>query len=146
MGNICRSPLAQGILQHHADAAGLQWEIDSAGTGDWHVGSVPHPLSCQVAREFGIDLTGQRGRQFVPGDLQRFDRIYFMDRDNYREAQRMAGRWWVAAKCELLLNELYPGENRGVPDPYGQKESRFREVYHLLDTACSRIIERYRAG
>jgi protein-tyrosine phosphatase len=143
LGNICRSPLAEGILQHKADKAGLNWTVDSAGTGSWHVGSAPHRLSQKVAGVNGIDICHQRGRQFQPTDMITFDRIYFMDEENYDDARMIAGKLWDPSKADLLLNELYPGEERSVPDPYYGGEDGFHEVFDLISKACDAIIDKH---
>ncbi len=143
LGNICRSPLGEGVLRHKAESRGLAWEIDSAGTGNWHVGKPPFHMSQNVALKNGIDISSQRCRQFEREDLKRFDRIYFMDRNNYEDARRIAGNLWDESKCYLLLDELYPGELKNVPDPYGYPETEFEEVYKLIDAACEMIAEKY---
>lgn len=144
LGNICRSPLAEGIMQHKANAAGLAWQVDSAGTGSWHIGNSPHKLSQKVAKLNGVDICSQKGRQFVASDMVDFDKIYFMDSDNYNDARRIAGPLWDAAKADLLLNELYPGQNRSVPDPYYGGEDGFHDVYALIAQACDKVIEKQR--
>jgi len=143
LGNICRSPLAEGILQHQADEAGLDLQVDSAGTAGYHIGEPPHHLSWKVARMNGIDISGQKGRQFIKEDMDRFDHIYVMDSENYNEVRRIAGNKWAADKVDLLLNELYPGENRSVPDPWYGTEDGFHEVFDMINKACARIIEKY---
>ena len=142
LGNICRSPLAEGILRHKAEASGLEWEIDSAGIGSWHIGKPPFRMSQQVALQNGIDISGQRGRQFQKEDLLKFDRLYFMDKDNYEDARRIAGNLWDESKCSLLLAELHPG-GRNVPDPYGHPEAEFEKVFGLIDAACDAIVKKY---
>jgi protein-tyrosine phosphatase len=143
LGNICRSPLAAGILQHRADEAGLDISVDSAGTAGYHIGEPPHHLSQKVARMNGIDLSGQRGRQFLKEDMDHFDHIYVMDSENYNDVRRLAGNKWDAGKVALLLEELYPGENRGVPDPWYGNEDGYHKVFDLVDRACGRIINKY---
>ncbi len=143
LGNICRSPLAEGIMQHKADKAGLNWSVDSAGTGNWHVGDPPHKLSQKVAGKNGIDICSQKGRQFKAADMQEFDRVYFMDEDNYSDARLMAGPLWDDSRADLLLNTLYPGEDRSVPDPYYGGEQGFHEVFDLVASACDAILEKY---
>ena len=143
LGNICRSPLAEGIMQHKANIAGLNWQVESAGTGGWHIGHAPHNLSQKVAHVNGIDISCQKGRQFQPEDMVNFDRIYFMDEENYYEAQFMAGILWNPEKAELLLNKLFPGENRSVPDPYYGGEEGFHEVFKLISEACDAILKTY---
>ena len=144
LGNICRSPLAEGIMQHKADKAGLNWTVDSAGTGNWHVGHAPHKLSQKVASKNGINICNQKGRQFQPSDMEHFDRIYFMDEDNYYDARIIAGPLWDERKADLLLNELFPGEDRSVPDPYYGGEEGFHQVFDLISEACDCIIEKYK--
>jgi protein-tyrosine phosphatase len=143
LGNICRSPLAEGILQAKAAAAGLDWTVDSAGTGGYHNGDAPHKLSQKVAKLNGIDISIQRGRQYIAADMDAFDRIYTMDQDNYSEVKRISGRHFKPEKTDLILNSLYPGENRSVPDPWYGTEPGYHEVFELLSNACDRIIADY---
>lgn len=146
LGNICRSPLAEGILQHKAREAGLDWEVDSAGTNGYHVGEAPHPLSQKIARLHGIDISRQRARKFIADDFQRFDKIYAMAEDVLAEMRRIGGKKFDATRTGLLLNECWPGSNRDVPDPYYGPESGYREVFDLIDKACDKIIERHLAA
>ena len=144
LGNICRSPLAEGILQHKADQAGLNWVIDSAGTGGYHIGEQPHALAQKVALLNGINISTQQCRQFTKKDMLTFDRIFVMDSDNYEEVKRISKENWDEKKVSLLLAELYPGENRNVPDPWYGTEKDFHTVFDLLDKACNRIVEHNR--
>jgi protein-tyrosine phosphatase len=141
LGNICRSPLAEGIMQHKAKEAGLNWSVDSAGTAGYHIGEPPHRLSQKVALQNGIDISRQRGRQFSGDDILTFDRIFVMDQDNLRDVKRIAGSNWKDGKVELMMNALYPGENREVPDPWYGTEKDFHEVFDMLSKACDRFIE-----
>jgi protein-tyrosine phosphatase len=143
LGNICRSPLAEGILQHKAKMAGLDWFIDSAGTGNYHIGEAPHVLSQKVALENGIDISGQKCRQFNKADFLVFDKIYVMDSSNYKDVRKMSGENWDEEKIDLLLNELYPLENQSVPDPWYGGIEDFRSVFKMIDAACNNIINRY---
>ena len=143
LGNICRSPLAEAILQQKAQEAGLNWEVDSAGTNGIHIGEAPHPLSQKVARMNGIDISRQRARKFTADDFQRFDKIYAMAEDVVREMRRIAGRQFDPSKVELLLNEVHPGRNEDVPDPWSGPESGYHEVYQMIDKAADKIIEHY---
>ncbi|MEJ8842476.1 low molecular weight protein-tyrosine-phosphatase [Lacibacter sp. H375] len=143
LGNICRSPLAEGVLQHKAWNAGLQWSVESAGTGAWHTGEPPHHLSIKVAKHNGVDISKQRARQFVKEDFLNYDFIYVMDSSNYIDVKQMSGKFWKEEKVDLLLNELYPGENRAVPDPWYGKEDGYHTVYEMIDKACDKIIEKY---
>ena len=143
LGNICRSPLAEGILQQKVLAAGLDWAIDSAGTNGYHTGQAPHRLSQKVALANGIDISKQRARQFMTADLQRFDKIYALAGDVIDEMKWIAGNQYDGRKVDLLLNELYPGRNKDVPDPWYGTEPGYHGVFALLDKACDKIIEKY---
>lgn len=143
LGNICRSPLAEGILRDRAGSAGLDWEIDSAGTNGYHVGEAPHPLSQKVARAHRVDISCQRARRFTAADFQRFDKIYAMADDVVDDMRRIAGRQYDASKVELLMNEVHPGRNEDVPDPWYGPEPGYHEVYALLAAAADKIVARY---
>lgn len=142
LGNICRSPLAEGILQHKARLAGLQWKVESAGTGAYHTGEAPHTLSQKVARMNGIDISNQKARQFVKEDILYYDKIYVMDSSNYNDVKRICREEWDADKVDLLLNESHPGQNRSVPDPWYGKEDGYHEVFKMIDEACGIIIQK----
>lgn len=141
LGNICRSPLAEGILQEKAWRAGLPWSVESAGTNGYHDGEPPHPLSRKVALLNGIDISRQRSRRFRADDFEQFDRIYAMAGDVMEEIRRIAGRRFDPARADLLLNLLHPGRDLDVPDPWGGPESDYHQVYRLLDDACARLVE-----
>ena len=142
LGNICRSPLAEGILKHKAKQAGLDWTVDSAGTNGYHVGEAPHRLSQKVAMANGIDICAQRARNFVPADFDRYDKIYAMADDVLDDIKRIAGKKYDAAKVDLLMNELYPGKHLSVPDPWYGPEPGYHEVYDMIEAACSRLIQK----
>ena len=141
LGNICRSPLAEGILRSKVEENGLGWEVDSAGTGAWHSGEMPDPRSVEVARRNGIDITRQRARQFKRADFDQFDLIYAMDAENYRNILALADNDAHKGKVSMIMNMAYPGENRRVPDPYYGGPSGFDDVFEMLDLACDKIIE-----
>ena len=143
LGNICRSPLAEGILQHKANQAGLNWVVDSAGTGGYHTGEPPHKLSQKVAKMNGIDICNQQARTFRASDFDDFDFIYAMDSDNYENIKRMAGKKFDASKADLLLNSIYPGQNRSVPDPWYGTEPGYHDVFGLISRACDAILEKH---
>lgn len=143
LGNICRSPLAEGILQHKAWEAGLQWSVESAGTNGYHTGEPPHPLSQKVARINGVDISKQRSRRFIADDFHRFDKIYAMADDVLDEMRRIAKNNFTETKADLLLNELYPGKNKNVPDPWYGPEPGYHEVYKMIEEACEAIIRKY---
>ena len=143
LGNICRSPLAEGILKHKAKIAELNWTIESAGTNGYHVGEAPHKLSQKVAKLNGIDICEQRARQFVKKDFEKYDKIYAMADDVVDDIKSIAKNNFDVAKVELFLNELYPGENRSVPDPWYGTEPGYHEVYKIISETCDKIIEKY---
>ena len=143
LGNICRSPLAEGILQDKAFKAGLSWSVESSGTESYHVGQPPHPLSQKVARMNGIEICNQRARRFVAEDLERFDKIYALSNDVMDDMKRIAGKKFDAAKVDLLMNELYPNENLNVPDPWYGTEEGYHRAFKLIDQACEAIINKY---
>lgn len=140
LGNICRSPLAEGILRSKLDPD--LFEIDSAGTADYHVGDAPDPRAIKVAAEMGIDISGLRGRQFSVTDFDRFDYIYTMDLSNQENVNRLAENEHHRKKNRLILNSLFPGENVEVPDPYYGTDRDFKQVFQLLDEACEKIAEK----
>lgn len=144
LGNICRSPLAEGIMQQKARRAGLDWTVDSAGTGHWHVGEMPDSRSIRTARQYGIDITGQRARQFQPLDFEEFDRIFVMDTQNLRDVLRHARSEAHRAKVDLILNQIHAGEDRSVPDPYYDDDG-FEQVFQMLDAACEEFVNRHLA-
>jgi protein-tyrosine phosphatase len=142
LGNICRSPLAEGILQDKAFKAGLNWSVESAGTNGYHTGEAPHRLSQKVALQHGIDISRQRARNFVAADFEKFDKIYAMAGDVMDDMRRIAKNKYDAGKVDLLMNELNPGQNRDVPDPWYGPEPGYHEVYKMIDAACERIVEK----
>lgn len=139
LGNICRSPLAEGILLEKIKEQNLPWKVDSAGTSGWHQGELPDSRSIAVAKAHNIDLTDQRSRQFKTADLERFDLILAMDSSNYSTITRLATTEVQKSKVKLILNYLYPNENRAVPDPY--YEGGFEKIYQMLEAACEKIIK-----
>jgi protein-tyrosine phosphatase len=143
LGNICRSPLAEGILKHKAKKGGLNWVVESAGTGGYHTGAPPHHLSQKVAKHNGVDICSQRARLYIKNFILEYDKIYVMDAQNYNDVKRISGNLWDPSKVDLLLNELHPGENRGVQDPYYGTEPGYHEVYNLIEKACDNIIKKY---
>jgi len=133
LGNICRSPLAEGIMQHLSDERHLGWTIDSAGTGGWHVGEPPDRRSIRVAREHGIDISKQVCRKFRQSDFEDFDHIYVMDNYNLQDVLAMAPDEQSAKKVKLLLGD------KEVPDPY-YDNSQFEPVFELIESGCKDIV------
>lgn len=143
LGNICRSPLAEGILQQKAFEAGLTWSVESAGTNSYHTGEPPHPLSQKVARLNGIDISTQRARRFAAADFDSYDKIYALAGDVLDDMKRIAKNKFDAGKADLLMNEQFPGKNLDVPDPYYGTEPGYHEVYKMISEVCDRIVEKY---
>ena len=140
LGNICRSPLAEGILKSKVDASKVF--VDSAGTGHWHVGDEPDQRSIAVAKRYNIDITTQRGRQFSAKDFDDFDLIYVMDNSNKENVLALAENDTHRQKVKLILDEIFPGENVDVPDPYFGGNAGFENVFKMLDEACEQIAKR----
>ena len=144
LGNICRSPLAEGILKAKAKKLGLSWQVDSAGTNNnYHIGEAPHALSQKVARLHAVDISNQCARAFVAVDFDRFDKIYAMSKDVLEDMKSIAKRKFDTGKVDLLMNELYPGRNMDVPDPWYGAEPGYHEAFKMIESACDKIIERY---
>ncbi|HMI07460.1 MAG TPA: low molecular weight protein-tyrosine-phosphatase [Flavobacterium sp.] len=140
LGNICRSPLAEGLLASKLPKD--KFTVDSAGTGHWHVGKQPDERSIAVARKNGLDISAQKGKLFSVKDFDEFDYIYVMDSTNYDDVMRMAKTDAQKSKVKMILNELFPGENVDVPDPYYGLANGFDNVYGMLDEACEIIAKK----
>jgi protein-tyrosine phosphatase len=142
LGNICRSPLADGLLRDKIQLNNLQIEVDSCGTSGHHVGELPDERMMETALSHGCDLSELRSRQFEVEDFKAFDIIYVMDASNYNNVLRLASSESDKQKVKLFLNELYPGKNMAVPDPYYGGEQGFEDVYELVDKTTDIIIEK----
>jgi protein-tyrosine phosphatase len=140
LGNICRSPLAEGVFLHLAGEAGLagHFEVDSAGTGDWHVGERPDARAAAVARRHGVELPS-RARQVTPDDLDAFDHVLAMDRENLRDLQRLA-RAGAQADIRLLRDHDPARDGDDVPDPYYGGPSGFDLVYEIVQRSCAALL------
>lgn len=136
LGNICRSPLAEGIMQHLAIEADLDWEVDSAGTGDWHVGQGPDRRSVKAAANQGVDISKQVCRLFSVSDFDHFDLIFVMDKSNLANVLAMARNNADRDKVEMLLGD------KSVPDPY-YDDNQFAPVFNLIEAGCKEIIKKY---
>lgn len=137
LGNICRSPLAEGILQSKLSSENFL--VDSAGTAGYHVGELPDKRSIEVGLKYGIDITNQRSRKFTKSDFKEFDLIFAMDESNYHNIVAMSDNTTDIQKVKMILNEIHPNENRNVPDPYYGGNQGFENVYTMLDEACNVI-------
>ena len=136
LGNICRSPLAEGILKSKLPK---DFIVDSAGTANYHVGNPADKRSVAVARKHGLDISNLRGRQFDVSDFDTFDLIYVMDQSNFQNVIKLARNDEDIAKVKLILNEVHQGKNFEVPDPYYGGDNGFENVYQMLDEACENI-------
>jgi protein-tyrosine phosphatase len=139
-GNICRSPLAEGIFRYMVTNAGraAEFKIGSAGTGGWHEGSPPDPRSIAIASEHGIDISGQRAQRVTPRDFDRFGLILAMDHDNLRNLRKIAPS--VATEKIHLFSNYAMGTDEDVPDPYYGNREDFKMVYTMLFTGCSSLL------
>lgn len=140
LGNICRSPLAEGILQSKLPAD--KFFVDSAGTGNWHVGQQPDKRSILTAKNRGLDISCQKARQLKSSDFEEFDHIYVMDSSNFSDVTKAAPNEKGRAKVKLMMDEIYPGEKIGVPDPYYGGPDGFEKVYDMLDEVCELVAQK----
>ncbi len=136
LGNICRSPLAHGVMQHLVEKNKLDWTVDSAGTGNWHVGEAPDHRSVRTAKGRGIDISGQVCRQFITADFDEFDLIMVMDRSNLRDVLSKARNGADREKVRMLLG------NKEVPDPYYDDDG-FEKVYDMVEQGCRDVIKEF---
>lgn len=142
LGNICRSPLAAGILKSKFSSLGLEGTVDSAGFEPYHIGDNADPRALEVAKRHGIDLSSHKARLFRKDDFDNFDKIYVMDDLNYRDVRFMARNEADMKKVDYILNVLNPKSNEKVPDPYYGGNYKFEEVFDMLEKACSVIAEK----
>lgn len=140
LGNICRSPLAEGILKQKIAAKGLHWEVDSAGTSGYHDGELPDRRSIAVAAAHNLDITNQRSRQITKADLDAYDWLLVMDSSNYNNVKKICTTQEQVEKIKLIMNFVAPARNTPVPDPYWEDDG-FEQVYQMLDEACEAFIE-----
>lgn len=143
LGNICRSPLAEGVLKKKAKEHVLDWTIESAGTNGYHTGEPPHHLSQKVAKCNGVDISGQVSRKFIAKDFEDYDLIYVMAQDVLDDIKKISGKAFDPAKTKFFLDELYPDKNMDVPDPWYGDEDGYHEVYKIIEETCDAIIKNY---
>jgi len=141
LGNICRSPMAQGILEAKVKEQDLHIEVDSAGTSSYHIGQQPDKRAIAKMEEKEIDISSYRGRQITTGDFDNFDVIFVMDDYNLRDVMSLTKKEEDKKKTDMILNKVYPNQNMSIPDPYYGGEDGFENVFQLLDKACDKIIE-----
>lgn len=140
LGNICRSPLAEGVMRSKLDET--LFEVDSAGTSNYHLGVSPDPRSVEVARKNGIDISYLKGRQFVVDDFETFDYIFVMDKSNYKNVIQLAQNETHKNKVSLLLDELGNYKGQELPDPYYGDKTQFGIVFAAVDKACKNIADK----
>ncbi|MFD1550680.1 low molecular weight phosphotyrosine protein phosphatase [Putridiphycobacter roseus] len=143
LGNICRSPMAEGILRDKIKRDNLKMWVDSAGTSGQHIGEAPDRRMQRTAIQKGVDISDLRSRKFKKKDFKKYDLIYVMDNSNFSNIADLASSPEEKAKIKLILNETHPGENAQVPDPYFGGESGFGLVFDLLDKATDKIVENF---
>ena len=142
LGNICRSPLADGLLREKVKQLNLDVIVDSAGTSNHHVGQAPDSRMRSTSRLMGVNIDDLRARQFTKSDFKNFDLIFVMDKSNYANVISLTNSVEEKSKVHLMLNELHPNQDLEVPDPYFGGDQGFKEVYNLLDEATNALIEK----
>src|ERR1035437_9860641 len=153
LGNICRSPIAEGVLRQKVKQHGLNWIVASAGTESYHIGEAPHRFSQKICLAHGIDISTFRASKFIAPDFENYDKIYALANDVYKEIERIGGKVADMSKVDFFLNELPSAdrfgkltmiEGKDVPDPYYGPEEGYKTVYELIDKTCDAIIHNYR--
>jgi protein-tyrosine phosphatase len=144
LGNICRSPIAEGLMRRKIEEHGLDWEVESAGTNSYHTGEAPHKYSQKICSLNGVDISSQRARRFTAADFERYDKIYAMAADVYEDIVSIAGKTLRREKLEYFLNELEDNCNGSVPDPWYGDESGHKPVYEIIEKTCEAIINKYK--
>ena len=139
LGNICRSPMAEGLMRAKIDKYNLNAEVDSAGFEAFHSGDEPDNRAIRVMKKHGIDISGQQSRIFRKSDFDVFDHIYVMDSGNFRDVKSVAKNPEQMLKVDYILNIIEPGRNKPVPDPYSGGNEGFETTYQLLDEATEKI-------
>jgi protein-tyrosine phosphatase len=141
LGNICRSPVAEGVLRHLSVKKNLALDIDSAGTAGYHIGEQPDKRSIKNAKKNGVDISKLKARKFSIADFDEFDRIFVMDENNYKNVISISSEKHHHQKVDFLLNQLFPGKNLPVPDPYYGNENEFENVFQLIYKACDKLTD-----
>lgn len=140
LGNICRSPLAEGLMKQKALQRGLYWNIDSAGTNGYHTGEAPHHLSRKVAMKNGLDISSQCARNFIAEDIDRYDMIYVMADDVMRDVKKISGSKFDPEKVKYFLEDLSSRKDKNVPDPWYGEEDGYDEVFVIINEGAEAII------
>ncbi len=142
LGNICRSPMAEGILRHKIKQHNLDWEVSSCGTGAWHVGEAPDKRAQKILKKYGIDISTQKAQKLDPNLFNDFDLIFAMDSINYSDVIHHIKNDDEKIKVELIMNLVEAGKNQNIPDPYFD-DNLYEVVYEMLDKACDEIISKF---
>ncbi len=143
LGNICRSPMAEGVMKNLIQKHNLDWEVESAGTERYHVGECPDKRAQRTAAKFGLDISKQVAKQISSKDFERFDLIYALATNVMDEILSLKGSSAYQNKIKLFMDELFPGEYRDVPDPWYGDEAGFDPVYKFIQQGCEKIIKRH---
>ena len=146
LGNICRSPMAEGIFREEAIQKGIELHVDSCGTANYHVGDEPDSRSTKKSKQHGIDISHLRGRQFSKNDFKSFDIILTMDSENYDNIKALAGNKEEISKVKMVLNYSFPESNASVPDPYYGGDQGFEDVYQMLEKASNNFFKKHFNG
>lgn len=140
LGNICRSPLAEGLMRSKLNFT--KFKVDSAGTSGGHKGQAPDKRSIAIANKNGLDISNQKSRKLLEEDFKNFDFLYVMDQSNYNDVTSLASTEEEKKKVIKILDEVFPGENLDVPDPYYGGSQGFENIYHMLDRATDVIAQK----
>jgi len=146
LGNICRSPMAEGIMRAKIEKYKLSAEVDSAGFESFHTGDAPDFRATRVMKKHGIDISGQRARLFRKSDFDTFDRIYVMDSGNFQDVKSAAQNPDQMLNVDYIMNTSYPGRNKPVPDPYYGGNDGFEKTYQMLDEVTEQIVKELKNG
>ena len=145
LGNVCRSPMAVGLLRKKFTENNIDGFVDSAGFESYTINEPPDKRAIKTAKKYGVEVSGE-ARIFIKDDFDKFDKIYVMDMQNYRDVKELARNKSDLKKIDYLLNVLHPGKNETVPDPYLQGEHNCHVVFELLDKATTKIVENIQAN
>ena len=142
LGNICRSPMAEGVMRQKIDKFGLSAEVNSKGTANYHIGEAPDSRATQTLLKYGIDISKHQGQQFTVSDFDTYDLIFAMDLSNFDNIISLARNAKDKTKVNLMMDESFPNKQKIVPDPYYGNLQDFEETYNLLNHACEDLAKR----
>ncbi len=142
LGNICRSPMAEGVMRQKIKDYGLDAQVNSCGTASYHIGEAPDYRGIKTLHNYGIDISQHQGQQFAVSDFDAYDLIFVMDTRNYSNLMAKARNKNDKEKITLLMDEIYPGQQKVVPDPYYGDIEDYEETYALVEGACEHLAKR----